>query len=90
MHNIHTNFIKIIDILKDRIDDEICEKGNYLRRGSGPKFSDVEVMALSPTTERLGIDSENYLFSKLNKKYLIDFENLINRRQYDDRRKLLF
>lgn len=66
------------------------KKGNNLRRGSVPKFSDVEVMALSLTTERLGIDSENYLFSKLNKKYLIDFENLINRRQYDDRRKLLF
>ena len=73
MHNIHTNFIKIIDVLKDIIGDEISEKGNYLRRGSVPKFSDVEVIALSLTAECLGIDSENYLFSKLNKEYLNDF-----------------
>ena len=39
MHNIHTNFIKIIDVLKDIIGNEINEKGNYLRRGSVPKFS---------------------------------------------------
>lgn len=90
MHNIHINFIKIIDVLKDIIGDEISEKGNYLRRGSVPKFSDIEVIALSLTAECLGIDSENYLFSKLNKEYLNDFENLISRRQYNDRRKLLF
>ena len=90
MHNIHTNFIKIIDVLKDIIGDEVSEKGNYLRSCSIPKFSDVEVIALSLTAECLGIDSENYLFSKLNKEYLNDFENLISRRQYNDRRKLLF
>ena len=57
MHNIHINFIKIIDVLKDIIGDEISEKGNYLRRGSIPKFSYVEVIALSLTAECLGIDS---------------------------------
>lgn len=90
MHNIRTNFIKILEVIKDIIGDEINEKGNYLRRGSVPRFSDVEVMALSLTAECLSIDSENYLFSKLNKEYLNDFENLISRRQYNDRRKLLF
>ena len=90
MHNINTNFIKIIDVLKDIIGDEISEKGNYLRRGSVPKFSDIKVIALSLTAECLGIDSESYLFSKLNNEYLNDFENLISRRQYNDRRKLLF
>ena len=90
MHNIHTNFIKIIDVLKDIIGDQITETGNYSRRGSIPKFSDIEVIALSLTAECLGIDSENYLFSKLNKEYLDDFKNLISRRQYNDRRKLLF
>ena len=38
MHNIHTNFIKIIDLLKDIIGDKICEKGNNLRRGSAKIF----------------------------------------------------
>ena len=90
MHNIRTNFIKILEVIKDIIGDEINEKGNYLRRGTKPKFSDIEVIALSLTAECLSIDSENHLFSKLNKEYLNDFENLISRRQYNGRRKLLF
>jgi hypothetical protein len=90
MHNIKTNFDKILGVIKDIIGDEINEKGNYLRRGTRPRFSDVEVIALSLTAECLSIDSENYLFSKLNKEYLSEFENIISRRQYNDRRKLLF
>jgi hypothetical protein len=90
MHNIRTNFIKILDVIKDIIGDEIDAKGNYLRRGTKPKFSDIEVIALSLTAECLSIDSESYLFSKLNKEYFNDFKNLISRRQYNDRRKFLF
>jgi hypothetical protein len=90
MHNIKTNFDKILGVIKDIIGAEINEKGNYLRRGTRPRFSDVEVIALSLTAECLSIDSENYLFSKLNKEYLSEFENIISRRQYNDRRKLLF
>ena len=90
MHNIRTNFIKILEVIKDIIGDEITESGNYLRRGTRPKFSDMEVIALGLTAECLSIDSENHLSSKLNKEYLNDFKNLISRRQYNDRRKLLF
>jgi len=90
MHNIWTNFTKIIEVIKEIIGDEINENGNYSRRGTKPRFSDMEVMALSLAAECLGIDSENHLFSKLNKEYLNDFGNLISRRQYNDRRKLLF
>jgi hypothetical protein len=90
MHNIKTNFDKIIDVLKDIIGDEINAKGNFLRRGTVPRFSDISVIALSLTAESLGIDSENYLFSKLATEYGNTFENMISRRQYNDRRKLLF
>ena len=90
MHNIKTNFDKIIEVIKEIIGADINEKGNFLRRGTNPKFSDIEVIALSLTAECLSIDSENYLFAKLNKEYLDDFKNLISRRQYNDRRKLLF
>ncbi len=62
MHNIKANFDKIIEVIKEIIKEEINEKGNYLRRGSVPKFSDIEVIALSITSECLGIDSENYYF----------------------------
>ena len=90
MHNIKTNFDKILGVVKDIIGCEINEKGNYLRRGSVPKFSDIEVIALSLTAECLSIDSENYLFSKLNNEYSAEFDNIISRRQYNDRRKILF
>jgi hypothetical protein len=90
MHNIKTNFDKILVVIKDILSAEINEKGNYLRRGTTPRFSDVEVIALSLTAECLSIDSENYLFSKLNKEYKAAFENMISRRQYNDRRKVLF
>jgi hypothetical protein len=90
MHNIKTNFDKILGVIKDILCDEINENGNYLRRGTKPRFSDIEVIALSLTAECLSIDSENYLFSKLNKEYNKEFKNMISRRQYNDRRKLLF
>ncbi len=90
MHNIKANFDKILVVIKDILGTELNEQGNYLRRGSVPKFSDIEVMALSLTAECLGIDSENYLFSKLQKEYLNEFKNMISRRQYNDRRKFLF
>ena len=90
MHNIKTNFDKIIEVVKDILSAEINERGNYLRRGVVPKFSDIAVISLSLTAECLGIDSENYLFSKLNAEYNNEFENMISRRQYNDRRKLLF
>ncbi len=90
MHNIKTNFDKILGVIKDILSEEVTEKGNYLRRGTKPRFADIEVIALSLTAECLGIDSENYLFSKLNKEYRNEFKNMISRRQYSDRRKLLF
>lgn len=90
MHNIKTNFDKILVVLKDILGSELNEKGNYIRRGTVPRFSDIEVIAMSLTAECLSIDSENYLFSKLHKEYLHEFDNMISRRQYNDRRKLLF
>jgi len=90
MHNIKFNFDKIVEVIKDIIRDKINEKGNYKRRGTVPQFSDIEVIALSLTAECLSIDSENHLFSKLNTEYKDEFKNIVSRRQYNDRRKLLF
>lgn len=56
------------------------------RRGGIPRFSDLEVIALSPTAEKIGVDSESYLFSLL-EEYKSDIPNLISRRQFNDRRK---
>lgn len=65
--------------------DLVNEKGIYLCRVVPD--SDLEVISLSLAAESIGIDSESFLFSKLN-EYKDDFSSLISRRQYNDRRKL--
>ncbi len=87
MHNLYTIFAKILEINKRFAIKLVDKKGNIPRRGVVPKFSDLEVISLSMAAESMGIDSENYLFSKL-ERYKIDMPNLISRRQYNDRRKI--
>lgn len=86
MHNLYARFVKILKICKKIGKDLVNKDGNIPRRGVVPKFSDLEVLSLSMTSESLGIDSEAYLFSIL-KGYKKEFPNLISRRQYNDRRK---
>ena len=62
-------------------------EGNIRRPGSVPKFSDLEVIALSLTAESESIDSEKWLFDCKLQEYKDCFPNLISRREYNDRRK---
>jgi len=87
MHNLYANFVKIFEICKRLSKDLVNERGNIPRRGVIPRFSDIEVVALSITSEAMSIDSESLLFAKLG-EYRNEFSNLISRRQYNDRRKL--
>ncbi len=87
MHNLYANFIKILEVCKHFAQDLVNNKGNLTRLGVVPKFSNLEVIALSLTAETMGIDSESYLFGKL-EEYRKQMPNLISRRQYNDRRKL--
>ena len=68
--------------------DLVNAQDNIPRRGVVPRFSDLEIVSLSITSEAMGIDSECLLFAKLN-EYRNEIPNLISRRQYNDRRKLL-
>jgi hypothetical protein len=90
MHNLKTNFDKMLYICKQIGKKFTNEQGNMPRCGVVPRFFDLEVVALSLTAESLSIDSESLLFSKLESDYKTDFPNLISRRQYNDRRKYLF
>ena len=87
MRNLAANFGKILDICKFFSKNLVNERGNLPRRGVVPRFSDIEVIALSLTAEKYSIDSESQLFSLLEEYYKTDFPNLISRRQYNDRRK---
>jgi len=88
MHNLKTNFDKILEQIKPFAIKIVNSKGNIPRCGVIPKFSDLEIVALSMTAEALSIDSENLLFKKI-KEYKSDFKNIISRCQYNQRRKYL-
>ena len=62
MHNFYAKYARIFDICKRFSKNLVNELGNVPRRGVVPKFSDLEVIALSLTAESLSIDSENCLF----------------------------
>jgi hypothetical protein len=66
MHNFIVKFGKILEIYKQFVGNRVNSLGNVPRRGIVPKFSDLEVIALSTTAEIFGIDSENCLFHRLN------------------------
>lgn len=88
MHNFIAKFERILGILKKFAGNRVTEAGNLPRRGAVPKFSDLEVIALSATAESFGIDSENCLFKRLEAGKGDLLPNLITRRQYNQRRKL--
>ena len=64
MYNLYTKLVKILEIRKQFSENLINESGNVSRRGHIPKFSDLEVVALSLTAETESIDSEKWLFNK--------------------------
>ena len=86
MHNLYAIFVKFHGICKQFAGNLVNESGNTPRCGVIPKFSDLEVVALSMAAETESIDSENLLFSKLS-EYKEQLPNLISRRQFNDRRK---
>ena len=51
MYNLYTKFVKILEICKQFSENLVNELGNVPRRGPVPKFSDLEVVALSLTAE---------------------------------------
>ena len=87
MYNLYTKFIKILEICKQFSENLVNELGNVPRRGSIPKFSDLEVVALSLTVETESIDSEKWLFDYKLQVYKSNIPNLISRRQFNDRKK---
>lgn len=79
---------KISGHLQEICRDLVNSQGNIPRPGTVPHFSDLEIVALSLSMESIGLDSENYLFSKL-REYSECFSHLISRRQFNNRRKFL-
>ena len=90
MHNLRTNFDKFFDLTKSILKERINSSGNLRFYSNKPKMTDCEIIALSLTSESLGIDSENYLWGKLKCDHSNDFPNLIDRSNFNRRRKKLY
>ena len=87
MCNLYAKYVKILEICKHFSGNLVNEKGNVPRRGVVPKFSDLEVVALTLAAETESIDSENWLFEHKLNDCRDMIPNLISRRQFNDRRK---
>jgi hypothetical protein len=90
MHNLDTNFSKFFEITKSVFKNRINQYDNLHEYRNKPKMSDCQIIALSITSESLGIDSESYLWGKLMNDYRSSFPYLIDRSNYNRRRKKLF
>ena len=76
-HSFCTKYGKILEICKQYSKNLVNELGNTTKRGVVPKFSDLEVIALSLTAEAMSIDSENCLFVRL-QSYKTEFPKFKN------------
>lgn len=83
MSNIVKNYFKFLEVISS-LNCEVEYKSGVGRK---QKMSDFEVVALSLTAEFLSIDSENSLFKQISTD---DIPNLIERSQFNKRRKKLF
>ena len=89
MHNLKTNFDKIYKIVKSSLSDNLNSEDNLQFYPRQPKMNDCSIITFSICAESLGIDSENYLWSKLKKDYSKDFPDLIDRSNFNKRRRRL-
>ena len=88
MHNLKTNFDKLYQIVKSSLSDKLDTQDNLQHYPRLPKMNDCSIIALSICQESLGIDSENYFWGKV-KSNISDFPNLIDRSNYNRRRRKL-
>jgi hypothetical protein len=83
MSNIVKNYLSVLEVISS-LNCELMYKSGVGRK---QKMSDLEVVALSLTAEFMSIDSENSLFKQLNQ---VEIPNLIERSQFNKRRRKLF
>ena len=90
MHNLKTNFDRFFDITKSVFKNQVNSFDNFFNYRNRPKLSDCQIIALTVTSESIGIDSESYFWGKLKNDHKHDFPDLIDRSNYNRRRKRLY
>jgi hypothetical protein len=83
MTNIVKNYFRVLEVISSLNCDLVYKSGV----GRKVKMTDIEVVALSLTSEFMSIDSENSLFMQINQN---EIPNLLERSQFNKRRRKLF
>lgn len=83
MSNIVKKYLRVLEVISSLN----CELEFKSGIGRKQKMSDLEIVALSLTAEFMSIDSENSLFKEISTEQI---PNLIERSQYNKRRRKLF
>lgn len=89
IHNIKANLDIIFVICKSLCKDDLDQFDNFYSYRNKTKMSDIQIVTLALTAETLSIDSENLLFIKLKMDYKQNFPNLVDRANYNRRRRRL-
>ena len=89
MHNLKTNYDKFLQQINITLSNLLLSDGNFKTYPRKPKLSDNSILALNLSSEALGIDSENYFWSKLKCDHASDFPILIDRCNFNRRKKNL-
>ena len=89
MHDLKTNFDKILPIVKQTLADQLDPFGNLHGYPNKPDLPDTHIIALSLLQETLSIDSEHWYWSKLQSDYTQAFPELPHLTNYNRRRKYL-
>jgi hypothetical protein len=89
MHDLKTNFDKILPIVKQTLADPLNEDGNLQSYPNKPAFPDTHIIGLSLLQEAMSIDSEHWFWSKLTTDYAEEFPDLPHLSNYNRRRKQL-
>lgn len=89
MHDLKTNFDKILPIVNQTLADQLEKDGNLQFYPNKPNLPDTHIISLALLQEALGIDSEHWFWSKLQADYARDFPDLPHLTRYNHRRKRL-
>ena len=90
MHNIKSNFDKIVQPIKSLKLNCFDENGNIPKPGIPSLFTDLQELSLALTAECMSLDSENWLFNKIKSDYSSDVPKLTDRTRYNRRKRPLF
>lgn len=89
MHNLKTNYDNFFQLIIKQFSTELNAQHCFRDYRHQPKMSDAAVIALAISAEAIGIDSENYFWHKLRAEHYHDFPQLIDRSNFNRRKKSL-